>query len=394
MRKFRILGACLVAVALATACDRGDAPLAPEEALPNPSFDVTEDPGWLDPGDATVQSELTPLAAAAPAAMHQFVNGSFETADYTGWTLFEGGATTVASFGTWGIAANGQTINLFDVVFDFFDGINVQQFSPGLPHTYVATDGDYVALQLQNGSQTHRMFQDITLPAGLKTISWDMEYTNHAGGFSPNNQVLAVNVRNPADDALLATLFATTQGVDPQSIPMTSFTGDVSAFGGQTVRISVDMIVNSFFFDAAFDNFKIDLIPVALDIKPGSCPNPFNVTAKGVLPAAILGTMDFDVGEVDPASVALEGIPALRWSMEDVATPFAGDLVDRYSCTEEGPDGMTDLTLKFDRQALLAAMGPVVDGEEVLLTLTGQTVGGVPIAGRDIIFIIDNSDMK
>lgn len=388
MRKIRTLGACLLAAAVAAGCDTGDTPVAPAETLPGPSFDVSGDPGWLEPGDATVQSEPAPLIAAAPAAMHQFVNGSFETADYSGWTLFEGGVTTVASFGTWGIAADGQTINRFDFVFDFFDGVNVQQFSPGLPHTYVATDGDYVALQLQNGSQTHRMFQDITLPAGLKTISWDMEYTNHFFlGFS-GNQVLAVNVRNPADDAVLATLFATTQGVDPQSIPMTEFTGDVSAFGGQTVRISVDMVVNSFFFDAAFDNFKIDLIPVALDIKPQSCPNPFNVTAKGVLPAAILGTMDFDVTDVDPATVELQGVPVLRWNMEDVATPYTGGLADRFSCTTEGADGFMDLTLKFDRQALVAVLGPVSDGDEVVLTVTGQTLGGVPIAGQDIIFII------
>jgi hypothetical protein len=184
----------------------------------------------------------------------QFVNGSFEIGDYTGWTLLE--SPPQPTFGTWGIATNGQTINPNESVFDFFDGINVTQTSPGLPHTYTATDGNFVALQLQNGPQTHRMFQDIALPSGVTTISWDLEYNNHSGGFDPNNQVLEVNVRNPANDAILATLFSTTQGVDPLSIPMTIFIGDVSAFSGQTVRISVDMTVNNFHFDATFDNFR------------------------------------------------------------------------------------------------------------------------------------------
>jgi hypothetical protein len=67
---------------------------------------------------------------------------------------------------------------------------------------------------------------------------------------------------------------------------------------------------------------------VFVDIKPGSCPNPFNVKSKGVLPVAILGAEDFDVTMIDPSEILLsrdgieEGVPPLRWSYEDVATPF------------------------------------------------------------------------
>jgi hypothetical protein len=46
-------------------------------------------------------------------------------------------------------------------------------------------------------------------------------------------------------------------------------------------------------------------LPVALDIKPGSCPNPINIKSKGVLPTAIVGTSCFDVTQIDPASVLL-----------------------------------------------------------------------------------------
>ena len=57
------------------------------------------------------------------------------------------------------------------------------------------------------------------------------------------------------------------------------------------------------------------IIAVAVDIKPGSCPNPLNVKSKGVLPVAVLGTEEFDATQMDPASVRLEGVPPLRWAM-------------------------------------------------------------------------------
>jgi hypothetical protein len=60
---------------------------------------------------------------------------------------------------------------------------------------------------------------------------------------------------------------------------------------------------------------------INVDIKPGTCPNPVNVKARGVLPVAILGTADFDVTTIDPASVRLEGVAPIRWALEDVATP-------------------------------------------------------------------------
>jgi hypothetical protein len=212
------------------------------------------------PSGAATTARVRPKSgvAAAAASVGQFANGSFETGDYSGWTLFEGGLSTEPFFSTWGIARNGQTINPGQLVFDFFDGIDVPQFSPGLPHTYMATNGNFTALQLQNGPQSFRMFQDIALPAGATTISWDMEYNNHNGDFVPDAQELEVNVRDVSSDAILATLLRTTRFVDPLEIPVTHFIRNVSAFGGRTVRISIDMIVDRLFFDAAFDNFKVD----------------------------------------------------------------------------------------------------------------------------------------
>ena len=132
-------------------------------------------------------------------------------------------------------------------------------------------------------------------------------------------------------------------------------------------------------------------IQVGVDIKPQGCPNPFNPAARGELPVAILGTASFDVTEVDPSSVKLQGVPALRSSLEDVGTPFTGPLVSATSCTSAGPDGFTDMVLHFSDRAVSAALGPTTSGQMLVLTLTGNLLpefGSTPIAGQDVIFIV------
>lgn len=134
-------------------------------------------------------------------------------------------------------------------------------------------------------------------------------------------------------------------------------------------------------------------IPVPVDIKPTSCRNPFNVAKKGLVPVAILGTEDLDVTQVDPASVMLAGISPIRWALEDVATPFEPYLgkMDAFDCTEEGPDGYMDLTFKFSGPELAAALGPVADGDVIVVPLMGNLLeefGGTPIVGEDVIVIL------
>ncbi len=132
-------------------------------------------------------------------------------------------------------------------------------------------------------------------------------------------------------------------------------------------------------------------LEISFDIKPGSCRNPVNVKAKGVLPAAILGGEAFDVTQVDPASVRLEGVAPLRWNLEDVATPYDGPPEGAYDCSEEGPDGWTDLTLKFENQEIIAALGDIEDGDVLVLNVTGnlkEEFGGTAIEGRDVVVIL------
>lgn len=111
-------------------------------------------------------------------------------------------------------------------------------------------------------------------------------------------------------------------------------------------------------------------ITVFVDIKPQSCPNPLNVRDRGVLPVAILGTEEFDVTTIDPVSVRLlDVVSPLRWAVEDVATPVMEN--DNCECTTLGPDMYPDLTLKFNTQDVVTALGEIDDGDVVPIMLTG-----------------------
>ncbi len=142
-----------------------------------------------------------------------------------------------------------------------------------------------------------------------------------------------------------------------------------------------------------FDSIEIDYAPFhpPVDIKPTSCPNPLNVGAGGVLPVAIVGTAEFDVTQINPETVRLAGVvPPIRWAFEDVTTPHQRDtsVVDPYDCTVAGPDGFMDLTLKFDKSAVAAALGDVNDRDVLVVPLTGELMDGAVFEGDDVVIIL------
>jgi len=129
---------------------------------------------------------------------------------------------------------------------------------------------------------------------------------------------------------------------------------------------------------------------LAVDIKPATCPNPLNVASRGVLPVAVLGAEDFDVNAIDIASIRLAGVAPIRSSYEDVAAPLVDG--NECECTTEGPDGYTDLILKFKTpqivEALVSQLGDLVDREVLALTLEGALSDGPLIVGEDCIAVL------
>ena len=130
-------------------------------------------------------------------------------------------------------------------------------------------------------------------------------------------------------------------------------------------------------------------IPVNVDLKPASCPNPINLrmrSRKAVIPLAILGTPDLDVMDIDPSTVTLEGISARRWSFDDVSAPLPPD-PDECQCTTDGPDGFPDLVMHFNYLALVQALGPQQNGALVPVIVSGQLTDGAYFIGQDCVLI-------
>jgi hypothetical protein len=150
------------------------------------------------------------------------------------------------------------------------------------------------------------------------------------------------------------------------------------------------------FCPGLLDPIECDM-KVSLDIEPRSCPNPLNTKSREVIPAAILGSEYFDVSEVDVSTVQLEGVEPLRWSLEDVASPFepmVGKVDCREDCNDLGPDGFMDLTLKFDTREVVKALGKVKDGECLTLQLTGNLLDGTAMVGEDVVVILKKKKKK
>ncbi|UCG52576.1 MAG: T9SS type A sorting domain-containing protein [Candidatus Latescibacterota bacterium] len=144
---------------------------------------------------------------------------------------------------------------------------------------------------------------------------------------------------------------------------------------------------------------------VDLDIKPLSCPNPFNShlfqwaqdgskpRKGGVLPVAILGSETFDVGEIDLSSIRLEGIAPLDQGGGPKIRDVAAGLVDPVGCecTEDGPDGYPDVMMKFRSQDIAGVLGAGTMGV-VELTATGTYLDGIPFEATDCIKVVGGKE--
>lgn len=114
--------------------------------------------------------------------------------------------------------------------------------------------------------------------------------------------------------------------------------------------------------DFAMDNICMKDVGLMVDIKPGSCPNAFNLKKNGVMPAAIMGSHLLDVAELDMDSVKLcladdeeRCIFSVRTELLDAGI-FCSDCLDCncifYDSFCENDvcvyDGIGDLALKFN----------------------------------------------
>lgn len=329
------------------------------------------------------------MVFATPAFANELTQGNFSGATITSTSFSPGNATPATN--QW------LGINQWQVVTD------ANGYDSPATNTY--------AKHLSNGKV--RLFQGIdasSLSLGEYRFSFRYTYqTGFANAEDPYAWVLGVNSSDPAISPFPGPGDGFPHGGTPSPISnwdvlyqqkLAGTSPFVGTANGPSLPVpwtlvdatfdlptSYDFLVVVFTYGAFGDNaaglravddvvLERNVVEVAVDIKPGSYPNPLNVTSKGVVPVAILGSSSFDVTTIDPATVKLEGVSALRWSVEDVAPA----------------DGYPDLVLHFDTQELVAALGSVQDGDVVALTVTGNLnamSGGTPIQGEDSVVILN-----
>ena len=117
--------------------------------------------------------------------------------------------------------------------------------------------------------------------------------------------------------------------------------------------------------------FGESVVNIDIDIKPGSDINPINNNGNGVIPVAIFGNETFDVADIDPETVALEGCAIKAVGKKGKLLAHIEDIND---------DGYADLVVQIEDVAG-AFVGPTA-------TLTGELFDGTLIEGTDVICIV------
>ena len=122
----------------------------------------------------------------------------------------------------------------------------------------------------------------------------------------------------------------------------------------------------------AFAHEEHEHMHVAIDIRPGSYPNPINLKSNGSVPVALLGSADFDVLSVDADSVTLGRVH----HHENGASPL------RYAYEDVNQDGFLDIVFHFKIKETL------LEPTDTEACLHGMTLAGEHFCGHDSIVIV------
>jgi len=149
----------------------------------------------------------------------------------------------------------------------------------------------------------------------------------------------------------------------------------LSGFGDarNTLLVEIDQpaAVNPSFSDETYTPAPAST--VAIDVKPGSDPNCFNVNGHGVIPVAILGSEVFDVLNIEQSSLTFGGLT--------VAMP--GKRGPMCHAEYSNGDEYLDLTCQFESD--VENWSP--DSSEQA-SIEGELIDGRPISGTDSICVV------
>lgn len=110
---------------------------------------------------------------------------------------------------------------------------------------------------------------------------------------------------------------------------------------------------------------KSDALNPTIDIIPNDAQNQFDPSQQSSLDVVILGSSDFDVNSIDPATIQLDKIPA----------------DSNFQIVDSNQDGIDDLLLQFPVANMTLNKGFVE------LTLIGKTKDGKDFESNGMIYI-------
>jgi quercetin dioxygenase-like cupin family protein len=128
--------------------------------------------------------------------------------------------------------------------------------------------------------------------------------------------------------------------------------------GGQTTTVGVGQ--------------TFSLMPVTIDIKPGTFPNTINLGSRGTVPVAILSSATLDARSVNPSTVTVAGAPV----------QLRGRGIPMASFQDVNGDGLLDLVVHIDTPALQ------LNSSATEAVLVGSMFDGKTIRGADSVRIV------
>ena len=156
--------------------------------------------------------------------------------------------------------------------------------------------------------------------------------------------------------------------------------GSLAAWGDNTFSQCEAPAGNDFvriaggaYHNLALVSTGITVIHVMIDIKPGDLQNCINNSGHGVIPVAILGSADFDVTQIDPATVQMEGLSIKTTGKKNKPLVHIEDV---------NGDGFDDLMFQIED-----SKGVFTESSSVA-TVTGALLDGTSFEGTDKICIV------
>ncbi len=217
--------------------------------------------------------EVSPVGTAEIQVIQIWTNPSFETGDYTGWHLEDYSPNQWR--GVFGIVEYGQSLEFFDLIWDWDPNVDGGKGYEGRKasevdtHTYyIAKENDpeaghYAAVLLDNFQHHLIMSQVIDIPDLPDSIlaqydlviNWDMEYLNQwYGAADPANHFIEIRV---TDGTTTISMLITDSGASG----MQTYSLDVSKLSGtDDVRVEIEAKSIYPFFDATIDDFRFALV--------------------------------------------------------------------------------------------------------------------------------------